>query len=120
MQHTGDVAIAEAIAGFNINFGLHACGFLFGRHLQQAIGIHGKSHADTRCACGHGGNAAQFKSCQAAAVSHQIALALQDMNRQRGLPVFESGEILRHSAGYGGIARDDVLDQAAHGFYPQR
>ena len=42
------------------------------------------------------------------------------MHGQSGLAVFEGGEVLRQSTGDGGVARDDALNQAAHGFQAQR
>ena len=42
------------------------------------------------------------------------------MQRQRGLAVLVGGEVLRHGGGDGLVARDDALDQTAHGLDAQR
>jgi len=41
-------------------------------------------------------------------------------SERHSLTSFEGGELLRASGGHGGVARNDLLDQAAHGFQPQR
>ena len=84
-------------------------------HTQQAVGIHRERDADARRACGHGRNAAQLKPRQAAAICHQITLALHHMQRQRGLAVNVGGEILRLGSWDGFVAQDNALRQATHG-----
>ncbi|MNV73782.1 NAD-specific glutamate dehydrogenase [compost metagenome] len=42
------------------------------------------------------------------------------MDRHRSLAIFESGELLRARHGNGGVTGDHFLDQATHGFQPQR
>ena len=90
------------------------------RHAQQAICVNGECHADTGGTRHHGWNAAQFKPCQAPAVSHQVALALHHMQGQRSLPILVRGEVLRHSRRNCLIAWHDTLDQTTHGFQAQR
>jgi hypothetical protein len=67
-----------------------------------------------------GGMPRSSKARQRAAVAHQFALALQHVHRQRGLAVLEGGELLRARARNRRIARDDLLDQAAHRLDAQR
>jgi hypothetical protein len=42
------------------------------------------------------------------------------VERERSLPILEGGEVLRLGRGDGFVARDDALDQPAHGFQAQR
>ena len=50
----------------------------------------------------------------------QLALALHDVDRHRGLAVLEGGEFLRAGDRDRGVARDDLLGQAAHGLEAER
>ena len=93
---------------------------LFSRYAEQAIGVYSECDANARCASGHGRNAAQFKAGQTAAIDHQVALALQHVQRQCGLTVLVGGEVLRHGRGNGLVARNDALDQTAHGLNDKR
>ena len=64
--------------------------------------------------------AAKCKACQRTAIGHQLALSLHHMNGHRRLTILEGGELLGACHRNGGVARDDLLDQAAHGLQPQR
>ena len=89
-------------------------------HLQQTVGIHREGHPN---ACGtghHGRETAQRKARQAAAIGHQIALALHHVQRQGGLAVLVGGEVLRHRRWNGLVAGNNALDQAAHRLNAQR
>ncbi|MPM63602.1 hypothetical protein SDC9_110483 [bioreactor metagenome] len=119
-QHAGDLVVRQAVGWLHIHLGLHAAGLLLGGHAEQAVRIHGEGHADARRACSHGRNAAQLEARQAAAVLHQIALALHHMDRHGGLAIFVGGEVLRLGGGNGFVAADDALDQATHGLDAQR
>ena len=119
MQHAGDLIVAQTVRRFDINLRLHTADLLARGHLQQAVGIDGKGDADARRASHHGRDTAQFKAGQAAAVGHQITLALHHMQRQCGLPVLVGGEVLRHGRWNRLVARHDALDQTAHGLYTQ-
>lgn len=87
---------------------------------EQPIGIHGEGDADAGRTRAHGRYAAQLEAGQAAAVLHQVALALHHVQGQGCLAVFVGGEVLRHGRGNGLVARDDALDQPAHRFDAQR
>ena len=99
---------------------LDAAALLPRAHAQQAVGIDGEGHADARGAGRHRRDAAQLEARQAAAVGHQVALALHHVQRQRGLAVLVGGEVLRLGGRDGLVARHDALDQAAHGLDAQR
>ena len=120
MQHAGNVLVRQAVGGFDIDVRLHTTALLFGADTEQAVGVHCEGHTDARRTRSHGRYAAQFKAGQAAAVSHQITLTLHHMQGQRGLAVLVRGEVLGHGGGNGLVARNDALDQTAHGFNPQR
>ena len=92
---------------------------LLGTDFEQAISINGEGHADARAASDHRRNTAQGEAGQAAAIFDQIALALDHMQRECGLTVLVSGEILRHRCGNRRVARDDALRQATHRFDAQ-
>ena len=119
LQHGGDLLVGQTIAGFDVNLGLHTAFGLYGAHAEQAIGVHCESDANTGRTSSHGRYALQFKTRQAAAVFHQITLALQHMKGQGGLSVLVGGEVLRHGGGNGLVARHDAFDQATHGFNAQ-
>ena len=119
LQHLGDLVVRQAVAGLDINLRLYAADLLLGTHVQQAIGIDGKGDADAGGTGHHGRYAAQLKAGQAAAVLHQVALALHHMQGQGCLPVFVGGEVLRHGGGNGLVARHNALYQTAHGFNAQ-
>jgi molybdate transport system substrate-binding protein len=68
------------------------------RHGQQAVGVDLIGDANPRCARGHRRDAAQFKLCQRAAIADQLALALDHMDRHRGLAILESSEFLSSRA----------------------
>jgi hypothetical protein len=89
-------------------------------HRQQAVGVDLEGHADAGRAGHHRRNAAQREARQAAAVGDQLAFALHHVQRHRGLAVLEGGEVLRARGGQAAVARDDLLDQPAHGFQAQR
>ena len=120
LQHPRDLVVREAVRWFHVNARLHPTALLLGGHAQQAIGIDGKGHTDARSACRHGGDTAQLKARQAAAVLHQVTLALHHMDGQGSLSVLVGGEVLRLGGGDGLVARDDALHQAAHGLDAQR
>ena len=120
MQHGGDLLVAQAIRRLDVDARFHTADLFFGPDAQQAIGIDRECHADAGCPSRHGRNATQLKASQAAAVLHQIAFTLHHMQRQRGLAVLVGGEVLRHGGRNGLVARDDALDQTAHGFDAQR
>ena len=63
---------------------------------------------------------AQREARQRTAILHQLALALHDMDRHRGLTIFKGGEVLRARHRNGGVTRDHFLHQATHSFQPQR
>ena len=87
---------------------------------QQAVGVDLEGHADARRAGRHRRDAAQLEARQRAAVGDQLALALHHVDRHRGLAVLEGGEVLRRARRDGRVARDDALDQAAHGLDAER
>ena len=99
---------------------LHATVLLARADLQQPVGIDRKRHADARRTRHHGGNSAQRKTRQAAAIGHQIALPLHHVQRQGGLAVLVGGEVLRHRRWNGLVARHNALNQAAHRLNAQR
>jgi hypothetical protein len=55
-----------------------------------------------------------------AALADQLAFALHHVQRHRGLAVLEGGEVLRARHRHRAVARDDLLDQPAHGLQAQR
>ncbi|ENO84159.1 NAD-specific glutamate dehydrogenase [Thauera aminoaromatica S2] len=119
-QHLGDLVVRQAVRGLDQHAGLDARGHLARRHRQQAVGIDLEGHADARRARHHGGNAAQLEARERAAVGDELALALHDMEGHRGLAVLEGGEFLRARDRQRGVARHDLLDQAAHGLEAER
>ncbi len=96
-----------------------AAAHLARRDTEQAVGIHLESDADARRTRHHGRDAAQLELGQRTAIAHQFALALHHVDAHRGLSVLVGGEFLRACTGYRAVARDDLLDQAAHGLYAQ-
>lgn len=62
----------------------------------------------------------RLETRQAAAVGHQVALALHHVNGQSSLAILVGREVLCAGRGNGLVARDDALGQAAHGFHAQR
>ncbi|MDG5974048.1 NAD-specific glutamate dehydrogenase, partial [Hydrogenophaga taeniospiralis CCUG 15921] len=120
LEHGGDLLVRQPVGGLDVNLRLDTAALLFGTDRQQAVGIHREAHADARGTRGHGRNATQREPGQAAAVGHQVALALHHVQRQRGLAVLVSGEILRQRGRDGAVARHDALDQPAHGFDAER
>src|SRR5690606_25406520 len=81
----------------------------------QSGGIYLVSDANLRRAGNHRRYAAQLETVQGAANTDQFALTLKDMDGPRGLAGLVGGEILRPRDRNGGIARDDLLHQPAHG-----
>jgi len=65
------------------------------------------------------GNTAQLKARQRTAVGDGLAFALHHMQRHRGLAILEGGEFLGTGNWQRRVARDDFLDQAAHGLDAQ-
>ena len=89
-------------------------------HGQQAVGIHREAHTDACSARRHRRDAAQLETRQAAAVLHQIALALHHVDGHSGLAILVGREVLGARRGNGFIAGNDALDQPPHGFHTQR
>ena len=106
-------------AAFDIDGGFNTTHLLFGTDAEQAVSVHRERHTNARRTSRHGRDAAQLKARQTAAVLHQIALTLQHVQGQSGLPIFVGGEVLCHGRGNGLVARDDTLDQTAHGLDAQ-
>jgi hypothetical protein len=121
LQHAGDLLVGQAVAGLDVDARLHAAALLAARtDAQQAVGIDGEGDADAGRTGRHGRDAAQLEARQAAAIGHQVALALHHMHAPGGLAVLVGGEVLRLGGGDGLVARHDALDQAAHGLDAQR
>ena len=87
---------------------------------QQAIGIYLIDNPDTRSAGRHWWNAMQFESCQGAAITDQLALTLNDMQRQGRLAILIGGKVLRLADRNRGVARYDFFNQPTHGLDAQR
>src|SRR3989475_8589464 len=75
-----------------MDMGLNAAGLLLGAYRQQAVGIHGEGHTDAGRTSRHGRDAAQLETRQAAAVRHQVALALHYMDGQGRLTILVRSE----------------------------
>ena len=67
-----------------------------------------------------GGMPRSSKRAERAAIGDQLALALHHVDRHRGLAVLEGGELLRARHRDRRVARDDLLDQAAHRLEAER
>jgi len=120
LQHGGDLFVAQAIRGFDLDVRLNAAALLARAHAQQPVGVEVKGDADACRPGHHRRDAAQLEARQAAAVLHQIALALQHVQCQRGLAVLVGGEVLRQRRRQRRVARHDALDQPAHGLEAER
>ncbi len=113
-----DFVVGEPVGGLHLDRGAHAARLLPRRYRQQAIGIDLERDLDARRPGHHRRDAAQLESRQRPAIRDQLALALHDVQAHRRLAVLEGGELLRARHGNRGIARDDLLCQAAHRLQP--
>ena len=64
LQHLGNLVVAQAVRRLDVDSGLDAAALLLGADAEQAIGIDGKHHADTRRARHHGGNRKPTFGCK--------------------------------------------------------
>src|SRR5450830_872620 len=120
LQHGRDLAVLQTVRGLDLDMGLYPAGLLAGAHRQQAIGIDLEGHLDARRSGHRRRDAAQLEARQAAALGHAVAFTLHHVQGHGGLAVLEGGELLGPRHRQGGVARDDLLHQAAHGLQPQR
>ena len=120
LQHARDLVVAEAVRRLHGDRRFHAGAHLARRHGQQPVRIDLVRDADARRAGRHRRDAAQFETRQRAAVGHQLALALHHVHCEGCLAILERREFLRTGARDRRVARDDLLDQAAHRLDAQR
>ncbi|MNZ48798.1 NAD-specific glutamate dehydrogenase [compost metagenome] len=119
LEHFGDFAIGQAVGRLDLNAGFDARTQFASGNTEQTVGIDLEGHANLRRTRHHCRDTAQFEARQGAAVADQLALALQHVDRHGRLAVFIGGEVLGASDGDGGVARNHLLHQAAHGFQAQ-
>ncbi|AGZ36921.1 NAD-specific glutamate dehydrogenase [Pseudomonas sp. VLB120] len=119
LEHACDLAIGQAVGRFDLDAGFDARAEFAGGDAQQAIGVDLEGDADLRRTGDHGRDSTQLEARQGATVADQLALALQDVDHHRRLAIFVGGEFLGASHRDGGIARNHLFHQPAHGLKPK-
>ncbi len=87
---------------------------------EQAVGVDAEGDLQPGQAGGHGGDALEHEARERAAVGGELALALDDVQVEAGLPVGVGGEDLPRAGRDGGVAGEDLLGHAAHGLEAER
>ena len=83
------------------------------RHLQDAVGVDVEGDLDLRHAARGGRNAGEMEAAQAAVVGGHLALALQHVDLDLGLPIGRGRELLGLAGGDGGVLLDESGEDAA-------
>ncbi|OPF36239.1 NAD-specific glutamate dehydrogenase [Pseudomonas aeruginosa P49] len=120
LEHPRDLAVGQPIGRLDLDAGLDAGTQFACGHAEQAVGVDLEGHPDFRRARHHRRNAAQLEARQRTTILHQLALALQHVDHHGRLAVLVGGELLGARHRDGGIARNHLLHQPAHGFQAER
>ena len=123
-HHALYFVFGEAGAGFDDDGLFFAGFFVFGRDVQDAVGVNVETDFDLRHAARCGLNAGKVEAAEGFVAARLLAFALQDVDGYGGLVVFGGGEHLRRGGRDGGVLFDaerergnvqeeDVFDVAA-------
>ena len=99
---------------------LFAGGPVFGRHVDNAVGVDVEGDLDLRNPSGGRGQVHQLELAQRLVVRGHLPLALKHMDLHRGLVVIRGGENLGAAGGDGGVALDEASHHTAFGLDAQR
>ena len=93
---------------------------ILGGHIKDAIGIDIEGDFDLRHAAGGGRDIAELEDAEQTVVVGHGALTLMDLDLHRRLVLAGRGENLALAGGDGGVALDELGENAAHGFDAER
>ena len=82
---------------------------------EDAVGVNVKLHLNLGHTAGRGGDAVEAEVAEGLVVLDELALALEDVDLDRGLAIRGGGEHLRLGGGEGGVAHDELGHHAAEG-----
>ena len=99
---------------------LFAGGPVFGRHMDDSVGVDVEGHLNLRHAPRCGRQVHQLELAQRFVVGGHLPLSLEHVNLHRGLVVVRGGEYLGATGGDGGVALDEPGHHAALGLDAQR
>ena len=119
-HHALYFVFGEAGAGFDDDGLFFAGFFVFGRDVQDAVGVDVEADFDLRHAARCGLNAGKVEAAEGFVAARLLAFALQDVDGYGGLVVFGGGEHLRRGGRDGGVLFDQFGHDAAHGFDAER
>src|SRR2546429_7926151 len=86
-HHALNIDFGETTRGLDADLLLLAGGLVFGRNIDDAVGVDVESHLDLRRAAGSRCNADEIELAQQLVVGGELAFALEDTDRNRGLMV---------------------------------
>ena len=87
VDHFVDFRVGQPRRGFDADVLLFACAFVFGRHIENAVGVNVKGHFNLRHPARRKWNAIEVEATNGAVVQCHVAFALQDVDFHRGLAV---------------------------------
>ena len=91
-----------------------------GSDVKNAVCVDQESHFNASHSRGHRIDSLQIEAGQAAAVFHQFALALDDVDQHIRLPVYGRCKMFRCASGNGGVAMNKPGNHSAHRLNPER
>ena len=118
--HTFDFVVRQTRRCLDADFLLLASGLVFGRNVQNAVGVDIESNLNLRhtARCWH--NAVQVEAADGLVVLRHRAFALQHVNLNRRLVVDSCCEHFRFLCRDGGVGLDEFSHHAAHCLNTQR
>ena len=115
-----DVLLAHVARGLNRDVLLLAGALVLGRDVDDAVGVDVEGDFNLRHAARRRCNPVQDEAAQRGVVGGHIALALQNVDFHRGLPVCGGRINLALLHGDGRVAVDDLVEHAAERLDAQR
>src|SRR5579884_3703806 len=120
LHHALDLVFRETAGRHDGDFLLATGALVAGRDVHDTVGIDVEGDFDLRDAAWSGWNAIQNEAAQRAVVFGEFTLALQDVNLNAGLVVAGSREDLALLGRNGGVALDQLGENAAQGLDTER
>ena len=119
-HHLVDLAVGQARPALDLDLLLVARAEILRRDVHDPVGVDVERDLDLRHAARRRRDADQLELAQRLVVDGHLALALEDVDLDRRLPILGGGEDLRLPRGDGGVALDQLGEDAALGLDPQR
>ena len=120
LAHLFDFVLGDGTGVFDADLGFFARAQVFGGDADDAVGVDVELDFDLRHAARGGGNAFQVEAAELAVIAGHGAFALVDDDRDGRLVVGRGAEDLLAFGGDGGVAFDELGEDAAFGFDAQR